>query len=241
MTAGPIWHDIECGSYVDDLDVWRELAGRRDGPILDVGAGTGRTAIDLARAGHPVTALDLDDELLATLRDRAAAAGLPVTTVAADARAFDLGQTFPLCIVPMQTIQLLEGAAGRARFLACARAHLAPAGLLAIALADELEPFEVTEAGLGPLPDVREVDGVVYSSRPIAVRVAVDGFVLERRRETVTVDGRLSVSQDVIGLDRLDADTLEREAHDAGLHRHERIEIPPTEDYVGSTVVVLGA
>ena len=37
------------------------------GPVLDVGAGAGRVALDLARAGHDVTALDLDAELLAEL------------------------------------------------------------------------------------------------------------------------------------------------------------------------------
>ena len=54
--------------------------------------------------------------------------GLTVTTVAADARDFDLGdRRFALVIVPMQTLQLLGGADGRARVPAPrARAHLAP-------------------------------------------------------------------------------------------------------------------
>jgi SAM-dependent methyltransferase len=234
-----IWHDIECGGYSEDLEVWRELARHSGGPVLDVGAGTGRVTLDLARAGYPVTALDVCDELLAALRERAA--GLDVTTAVADARSFSLDAIFPLCIVPMQTIQLLGGLDERARFLACARGHLAPEGRLAIALAEDLEPFDVSEAMLGPLPDVREVDGIVYSSRPTAVRVAGEGFVLERVRETVTVDGRLDVEQDVIGLDRLDSDTLEREGAALGLRACDRIEIPPTDEYVGSTVVVFRA
>lgn len=233
-----IWHDIECGTYTEDLEVWRELARRHGGPILDIGAGTGRTSLDLARAGYAVTALDIADELLEVLRARGD--GLPVTTIVADARAFDLGATFPLCIVPMQTVQLLGGAAGRSGLLTCARAHLDPGGALAIAITDALEPFEVGDTGLGPLPDVREIDGVVYSSRPTAVRVSPDGFVLERRRETVTGDGRLSASDDVIALDRVSADALEAEGRAAGLTPAERIEIPATDDYVGSTVVVLG-
>jgi SAM-dependent methyltransferase len=234
-----IWHDIECGGYSEDLEVWRELARHSGGPVLDVGAGTGRVTLDLARAGYPVTALDVCDELLAALRERAA--GLDVTTVVADARSFSLDAAFPLCIVPMQTIQLLGGLDERARFLACAREHLAAEGRLAIALAEDLEPFDVSEAMLGPLPDVREVDGTVYSSRPTAVRVAGEGFVLERVRETVTVDGRLDVEQDVIGLDRLDSDMLEREGAALGLRACDRIEIPPTDEYVGSTVVVFRA
>ncbi len=234
-----IWHDLECGSYVEDLEVWRGLARRQGGPVLDVGAGTGRVTLDLARAGYAVTALDVCGELLATLRRRTD--GLDVTTIQADARSFALQQRFPLCIVPMQTIQLLGGPEGRGRFLDCAREHLAADGRLAIAIADELEPFEAPSATLGPLPDVAEIEGIVYSSRPTAVRVRGDRFVLERRRETVTPDGRLDVEDDVIGLDRLDGDTLTAEGVAAGLRAGGRIDIPATDDYVGSTVVVFRA
>jgi SAM-dependent methyltransferase len=232
-----IWHDLECGSYTEDLYFWRELAQRRGGPVLDVGAGTGRTTLELARAGHEVTAIDLDDELLEQLRQRAGA--LDVTTLVADARAFWLGLTFPLCIVPMQTIQLLDGVDGRRGFLECAVEHLDPGGILAIAVATELDVFDVGDGAIGPLPDVAEIDGVVYSSRPTAVRADGDGFVLERRRETVTADGELTVEQNLIRLDRLDADTLEAEAQAAGLRPASRLEVAATDDYVGSTVVML--
>jgi SAM-dependent methyltransferase len=235
-----IWHDLECGSYSADLVVWRALAEKTGGPVLDVGAGTGRTAVELAREGHQVVAIDQDDDLLAELRDRAA--GLEVTTIVADARAFWLGLTFPLIIVPMQTIQLLGGTEGRAAFLECAAYHLESPGVLAIAIANELELFDVTDSTVaGPLPDVAEHDGVVYSSRPIAVRADGDGFELERRRETVTPDGELTIERDFIHLDHVDADTLEREAEAAGLRAASRMEIAATEDYVGSTVVMLRA
>jgi len=235
-----IWHDLECGSYTADLMFWRALAQRIGGPVLDVGAGTGRTTLELAREGHEVVAIDHDDELLERLRERAA--GLEVTTIVADARAFWLDLSFPLIVMPMQTIQLLGGAEGRAAFLECAVYHLESPGVLAIAIADELELFDVSNGTEpGPLPDVAEHDGVVYSSRPVAVRADGDGVELERRRETVTTDGRLSIEQDLIHLDGLDADTVEREAEAAGLRAASRMEIAPTEDYVGSTVVMLRA
>ncbi|MGH2894762.1 MAG: class I SAM-dependent methyltransferase [Solirubrobacteraceae bacterium] len=235
-----IWHDLECGSYTADLMFWRALAQKIGGPVLDIGAGTGRTTLELAREGHEMVAIDRDDELLSQLRERAR--GLEVTTIVADARAFWLDLSFPLIIMPMQTIQLLGGAEGRASFLECAVYHLESPGVLAMAVADDLELFDVSDSTVpGPLPDVVEHDGVVYSSRPVAVRADGDGFELERRRETVTADGQLTAEQDLIHLDHVDPDTLEGEAEAVGLRAASRMEIAPTEDYVGSTVVMLRA
>jgi SAM-dependent methyltransferase len=231
-----LWHDLECGGYAEDLPLWRELADAAGSPVLDVGAGTGRVALDLAAHGHEVVALDVDGELLEALAARAG--DLPVQTVRADARDFALGRRFPLVLVAMQTIQLLGGPAGRAAVLRCARAHLPTGGLLAAALADALEGFDA-EHDPPPLPDVREIDGTVYASRPVAVRDTGDGVVIERIRETVDRAGRRTAEGDAITLDRLDAATLGAEGEAAGLAALEPRAVPATDEYVGSTVVML--
>jgi SAM-dependent methyltransferase len=249
-----IWHDVECGSYVEDLPLWRSLAAEHGDPVLDVGAGTGRVALDLARAGYRVTALDRDPELLDTLAMRAGELGsgrndqmldvssqATVTTAVADAREFDLDERFPLVIVPMQTIQLLGGAEGRAAFLRRARRHLRPGGVLAVAIAEVLDLYEVVDGMPMPLPDVREQDGVVYSSQPLAVRADRGGFVLERRRETVTPSGERLVEENLIRLDWLTARGMEREGAAAGFQRAGRTSVPATDDYSGSEVVILRA
>jgi hypothetical protein len=92
-----------------------------------------------------------------------------------------------------------------------------------------------------PLPDVREVDGIVYSSQPTAVRAIGGGFVLERRREIVDEAGERTVEENLIRLDGLTARGLEREAAAAGLERGGRAHVPATEDYSGSEVVILRA
>jgi SAM-dependent methyltransferase len=233
-----LWHDVECGDYREDLALWRSLAGA--GPLLDVGAGTGRVALDLAARGVPVVALDADAELLAALDERAGAGGVAVETVCADARAFDLGdRRFPVIVVPMQTLQLLGGAQGRAAFLRRARAHLAPGGLVAVALADALESFSSETDGL-PEPDLLEVDGVRYASRPLAVVDEGDRAAIHRLRQIEGPDGVRSESHDVIRLDRVSAEELEAEAAALGFAPRPSHRIPATEVYVGSTVVMLG-
>ena len=138
----------------------------------------------------------------------------------------------------MQTLQLLGGAAGRARFLARVREHLTPGGLLAVALADALEAFDA-DHDHPPVPDLREVDGVVYASRPMAIRDLGDRAAIERVREVVARDGTRTVSDDVIELDRVDADELAAEAGAFGLRAQAPRRIPATLEYVGSTVVML--
>jgi len=133
MIEHAVWHDVECGGYLADLPLWEELAGEAE-ITLDVGAGTGRVALALARAGHDVIALDLDPDLLEVLEQRAD--GVNVRTHVADAADFTLEQPVDLIAVPMQTIQLLPERDG---FFASARRALKPGGRLALAIATELE------------------------------------------------------------------------------------------------------
>jgi SAM-dependent methyltransferase len=233
------WHDVECGAYRADLPLWRELARAEGGAVLDVGAGTGRVALDLARRGHDVTALDRDPELLAALRERAGLAGLSVPTVVADAAGFDLaGRRFGLVAVPMQTIQLLGDAPARAGFLASARRHLVPGGLVALAIAEDLEVFEDAAAEL-PLPDVGERDGWRFSSHPVAVRERGAHVRLERIRQTIAPDGTRSAEADAIELARLSAAGLAAEGQAAGLRPEPARTIPATDAHLGARVVLL--
>ncbi|CAN5461152.1 hypothetical protein BH20ACT17_BH20ACT17_00190 [soil metagenome] len=232
-----IWHEVECGSYYEDLALWRELARQELGPVLDAGAGAGRVALDLARLGHDVVALDRDPVLLAELLRRAGPT--PLRTVVADARSFELpGRRFGLILAPMQLVQLLGGTHGRNAFLRAAVAHLQPGGLLACAVSESMDAFDADDATL-PLPDVAVLDGVRYSSQPIAVRDEGGRVAIERMREITAGDGRRSAAGDIIYLDLVDVETIEAEGRAAGLVPAVPRVVEETQDHVGSTVVML--
>ena len=191
IDARVIWHDVECGTYEIDLPVWGELAADAPDGVLDVGAGTGRVAIPLARAGHQVTALDIDEVLLAELTRRAG--GLAIETVVADAADFALPEPVSLIIVPMQTIQLLPERSG---FFASARRSLTPGGRVAIAIATGLEAFDGGEAL--PYPDLGEAGGFRFVSQPVAIRLLDDGVRIERIRQLIAPDGTRSTVDDAV-------------------------------------------
>ena len=247
-----VWHDVECGSYTADLPVWRELAERTGGPVLELGAGTGRVALDLAERGHEVTALDSDPALIEELAARADNAGLGVDTVLADARRLPreaadtegpgparpaIGPGFALVIAPMQFLQFVGGPAGRAHVLRGVARALRPGGLFATAVSalDDAVPPEDAEP---PLPDVGERGGWVYSSLPLDVRPEPGGVAVERLRQVVSPKGRLTEEHHTQVLDSLDPAGLQREAAEAGLTTVARHLIPPTPDHVGSEVIV---
>jgi len=238
MNLDAVWHDLECGEYTEDLALWRELADRTGGPVLDIGAGTGRVTLALAALGLEVVALDSCAPLLTALARRGE--GHPVSTTVADARDFRLDRRFSLILVPMQTLQLLGGPSGRGAFLRCARAHLRSGGLLAAALADAMDCFD-DEHALPPAPQARTILGVLYSSQLLRV-VEDDGrAAIHRRREIVRAPDCRETDDVVVHLDGVSADQVEAEARAVGFIPEPPLQIEETEQYLGSTVIVLRA
>jgi SAM-dependent methyltransferase len=221
-----VWHEAECGGYAADLPLWEELVEAASGPILELGCGTGRVLSHLARRGYDVVGLDQDPRLIAGL----------ATAQLGDARDFDLGRRFAVVLAPMQLVQLFGDEEERLDCLRCVAAHLAPGGLAAFAIVEAMpEPVD----GSPPLPDTREVDGWVYSSLPVEAIVEAEGIRARRLRQTVSPTGELSEELDETLLRDLSAAALEDEARQAGLRPACRRAVPPTDDHVGSTVVLL--
>jgi SAM-dependent methyltransferase len=237
MNDAVIWHDVENGGYEADLPLWRELAAQAGGPVLDLGAGTGRVALDLAAAGHEVTALDSDGRLLDELALRARERGLEVTTVRADARSLARIGRFSLVLAPMQFMQIMGGASARAEALAGVAACLGPGATFAAAIADLNEAVAARDAP-PPLPDVRHRGDWVYSSLPLDVRAEPGGVAVEWLRQVVSPAGSLTEERHTQVIDSLTPEELEREAAGHGLLPVERHAVSETEAYIGSMVVV---
>lgn len=233
-TANVIWHDAENGSYAADLALWEELAERQGGTVLELGCGTGRVALHLARRGYEVVGLDTDPDLLAVLGTRGE--DLPLSALEADAREFDLEDPAALILAPTHLLQLLADTEERAECLKCVAGALRPGGLLAAAI---IEGMPEPDGAPPPLPDVREVDGWVYSSLAIEAAVGPGEIVVRRLRQTVSPEGELSEEPNEVRIATFAAETLEAEAAEFGLVPAGRHVIPPTNLHVGSLVVVL--
>lgn len=231
-----IWNDVECGSYEADFPIWEQLAAENDGPILELGCGTGRVVMHLADStGKLVIGVDNDDALVAALWERAR--GTSGDAEIGDVRGFDLHFEFQLVLAPMQLIQLLEGRADRVCCLSCVADHLLPGGRAAFAIVDEMPPAAADAAP--QLPDVRQLDGWVYSSLPLEPEIRQDEIVLRRLRQIVSPEGDLSEEENEVVLQALSAEQIEDEAREMGLRPVGRRQIPATDAHVGSTVVVL--
>jgi SAM-dependent methyltransferase len=237
MTASVIWHDLECGAYAADLDAWERLAAARSGPILELGCGAGRVSLHLARLGHEIWAVDVDEDLVAALEERAGAEELPVHAAVGDATSLDLGRDFGLAIAAMQFMQMIGDQARRAAVLRRAAAHLRPGGRLAAAILDGAP--EDLQGAPAPLPDVREIDGRVYSSLPVDVAAEGPRLDLRRLRQEVSPDGDMTESEHTESLWLLPAGALESEGEAAGMVPCDRVAVPAMDGYVSSVIVVL--
>jgi SAM-dependent methyltransferase len=231
-----VWHEVECGSYTADLPLWEELADQTDEPIMELGCGAGRVTLHLARRGaHLVIGLDRDSDLVGAIWERSAK--LPGDAEVADVRSFDFATKFSLVIAPMQLIQLLSDNQERVACLSCVVDSMLPGGRAAFAVVEDLVVFPAGTAA-PPLPDVRQIEGWIYSSLPLEPEAGAGSILLRRLRQTVDPDGNMSEEMNEIELAVLSASTLEEEGRAVGLRPTGRREIPATEAHVGSTVVL---
>ena len=246
MSAVPehvVWHDVECARYDADLPLWRELAAAAPAGRSSTSAPARAASRSTSpAAGHEVVALDLDAELLAALRERAAAErpARSRPSSATPARSTSSAATSRSSWRRCRPCSCSAARAGSAS-CAAARAHVAPGGLVAIALADALETFDADHVLL-PLPDTLIVDGALYSqpagraARPrrhasrssaSARSSRADGRRSgERRRARASTASRSPRSRPRAARPGCDGAAGRLDRRDRGARRHERGDAP---------------
>jgi precorrin-6B methylase 2 len=241
MSAAAIWQQVEFGSYTADLPIWLELAEEANGPVLELGAGSGRVALHLAEHGHQVIALERDPDLTADLERSAPKLGGSVTAVRADlasATELDLPAVPSLAIGPLHVVQVLDSSA-RPALLGRLLQVIAAGGQVALTVVDETTLLRAGAAATQILPDMREVDGWVYSSEPLWVQVREDALTVRRVRERVSPEGAMQRSIHDEVLNRVSPGRLEIEAEEVGFRPAGRRQISSGPNEADSTVVLL--
>ena len=156
------YYDLSHDWLTDDIPFLLEQAAAASGPLLEVGCGSGRLLVPLARAGHTVLGIDNAPEMLGRAEARLAAeppdVRARVQLVAADVKALrlpDPTSSFALAFFAYNTFMHLDEA-GAAAALRQLRALLRPGGVL---LLDVDNPLALSAAGDDPdfaLEDVLE-------------------------------------------------------------------------------------
>jgi SAM-dependent methyltransferase len=123
-------YDRWCAGVDHDVAFYVLACEGADGPIVELGAGSGRIAVELARHGHRVIALDAAPAMLAEAELRARRYGVEqlLETVVGDLREPSGLPASDRVIAPFRTFMHLTGDDERRRALAAAGALLAPGG-----------------------------------------------------------------------------------------------------------------
>jgi SAM-dependent methyltransferase len=121
-------------SYVrEDIPFYIEEARRSDGPVLELGCGTGRVTIPIAQSGTEVIGLDSSTGMLAKAQDKVKALSVENSNISflhEDMRNFSVNQKFGLVIIPFRGFLSLLSVSDQANTLSMVKKHLAPGGRL---------------------------------------------------------------------------------------------------------------
>lgn len=142
--------------------------------VLDVGCGTGRHAIELAKRGYIVTGVDLSSALLARARQKATQAGVAVTFRQHDARELPYTEEFDLALLICEgAFPLMETDEMNFRILQGVRRALRSPGKLILTTLSALYPL------------CHSVEDLLNNGAPEARNSGSDFDILTFRRTSV--------------------------------------------------------
>lgn len=205
-------------SHKEDLPLWLELAAAQGGEVLELGCGTGRVSIDLARAGFVVFGLDQDAQMLALLQlqiNEEIAARCHFFL--ADMGAFHLGRRFALILLPCNTLSALSPET-RHSMLVLVRRHLSASGLFAASLPN---PSFLTRSSSQAEPEIEEIFPHPDDREPVQVSSAWqrhgEHFTITWHYDHLLPDGRVERTTTQVSHALLPLESWLSEFRDAGL------------------------
>lgn len=147
------YYDSAYGAMRDLVDApfYVNLAREFGGPVLEIGCGTGRVLLPIAREGIEIHGVDNSGPMIGILKENLARenpeVSSKVTLHSGDMREFRLNRRFPLVIIPFRPMQHMHTVTDQVRALTSAAIHVAEGGTLAF---DVFYPkFEVLRLGIG--------------------------------------------------------------------------------------------
>jgi SAM-dependent methyltransferase len=166
---GTLYDAVPAYSARGDVAFYLEEAARvgASSAVLEVGCGTGRLTLPLARAGHEVTGIDQSPAMLARARTKLADAPRDVrarvTLLELDARRMELpaGATFDVAIVPFRVMQHLLAIEDQLDVLTRVRERLRPGGRLVFDVFNPSYPLMTRDrsAEVEDTPELALADG----------------------------------------------------------------------------------
>lgn len=129
----------------NDLQFYLDIARRFQGPILELGCGTGRILLPTARESFPITGLDHSNAMLSICEEKLMQepedVRKNVNFVKGDLREFQINQQFNLVTIPFRTFHHLFSTEDQLACLECIHRHLEPEGGLILDLFNPYLPY----------------------------------------------------------------------------------------------------
>ena len=96
----PEFYDLTFGDKKDDIPFYIHQAKEAGGKVLEVACGSGRVYLELLKEGVDAYGIDISEDMLNTLREKAKALNLQSKVLLADMRDFEMEHRFPLITIP---------------------------------------------------------------------------------------------------------------------------------------------
>lgn len=206
MYRWPDYYDWTSEGLDGDVAYYAHLSMESGGPVLELGCGTGRCTLGIARHGMEVVGVDLQPEMIRMAEKKAKAMGLSdrCQWVCGDMRELELKREFPLVLIPYRSFLHLLRVKDQMATLRKVKEHLTEGGILAFnvfvpdlsQMAEEEERY--VHRGHFPVPGTKETIEVFdyteyehfYQRANVTryyERFAPDGVSLERLRTRFSI------------------------------------------------------